>query len=144
MKAILPFNRAKTVVNDPPVKAKPQVDVNILSAIDPLTLEDSFVYVHCYFDNPVDGAFIRIWNSTFLVDTGSAAKSKLVHAENISLAPQWTLIPDFSTYSFLLIFNALPKSCTHFDLIEQIPQPGAFHVKNIHRNQQDVYHINLQ
>ena len=134
---------AKTIVQEPPVKVKPAVDVEVLSSIDPLVLEDSFVYVHCYFNNPAEGALIRIWNSTFLVDGGSTAKSKLVHAENISFAPQWTLIPDFTMYSFLLIFTALPKSCTQFDLIEQIPQPGGFHVKNIHRNQQDVYHINI-
>jgi len=134
---------AKTIIQEPPVKIKPAVDVEVLSSIDPLVLEDSFVYVHCYFDNPTEGALIRIWNSTFLVDAASTAKSKLVHAENISFAPQWTLIPDFTMYSFLLIFTALPKSCTHFDLIEQIPQPGGFHVRNIHRNQQDVYHINL-
>lgn len=134
---------AKTIVPEPPVKVKPAVDVEVLSSIDPLALEDSFVYVHCYFDNPGEGALIRIWNSTFLVDSGSTAKSKLVHAENISFAPQWTLIPDFTMYSFLLIFTALPKSCTQFDLIEQIPQTGGFHVKNIHRNQQDVYHINI-
>lgn len=143
MKALVPISRAKTIIQEPPTKVKPAVDVEILTSIDPSALEDSFVYVHCYFDNPTEGALIRIWSSTFLVDAGSAAKSKLVHVENISLAPQWTMIPDFSPYSFLLIFTSLPKSCTHFDLIEQIPQPGGFHVKNIHRNQQDVYHINI-
>jgi hypothetical protein len=140
---VLPISRAKTIVKDPPVKVKPAVDVALLLAIDPLVLEDSFVYVHCYFDNPTEGALIRIWNSTFLMDAGSTSKSKLVHTENISLAPQWTLIPDFTMYTFLLIFTSLPKACTQFDLIEQIPQPGGFHVKNIPRNQNDIYHITI-
>ncbi|RAW00084.1 hypothetical protein [Pseudochryseolinea flava] len=133
---------AKTIVKDP-VKTKPAVDVDVLSSIDPAVMEDSFVYVHCYFDNQSEGSLIRIWRTTFLVDAGSNAKSKLVHAENISFAPQWTMIPDFRNYSFLLIFTALPKSCKQFDLIEQIPQPGGFLVRNIHRNEQDVYHINI-
>jgi hypothetical protein len=86
---------------------------------------------------------IRIWKSTFLVDKDSMARSQLVHAENISIAPQWTQIPDGVTYNFLLIFSALPKSCRTFDLVEDIPQPGGFHVANIARNDTDVYHIDL-
>lgn len=136
--------RSTTCIAEPPVKSKPEVDVEVLTAIDPQTMEDSYVYVHCYFDNPAEGSLIRIWKTTFLVDTQSGSRSALVHAENISFAPQWTLIPDQMLFSFLLIFSALPKSCTQFDLVEEIPQPGGFHVKSIRRNQQDVYHVTLQ
>jgi hypothetical protein len=127
----------------PPVKTRPHIDVETLSAIDPQTLEDSFVYVHCYFNNLYPNMLIRIWKSTFLIDAHSGLRARLVHAENISFAPQWTLIPDNQVYRFLLIFEGLPKSCTHFDLLEDIPQAGGFHVKNIARNQQDVYHIDI-
>lgn len=85
----------------------------------------------------------RIWRTTFLIDKISSARSPLVHAENITLAPQWTLLPDFVSYTFLLIFSALPKACKQFDLVEEIAQPGGFVVKNIARNKSDVYHINL-
>ena len=78
-----------------------------------------------------------------LVDKTSSARSKLVHAENISVAPQWTQIPDGVTYNFLLIFSALPKACKLFDLIEDIPQAGGFFVPNISRNDTDVYHIDI-
>jgi hypothetical protein len=40
-----------------------------------------------------------------------------------------------------LIFSALPKDCSHFDLIEEIPEPGEFRVSNISRNKSDVYHL---
>jgi hypothetical protein len=53
------------------------------------------------------------------------------------------MIPDKGTYSFLLIFSALPKACILFDLIEDIPQPGGFLVKGIKRNKTDVYRITL-
>lgn len=86
---------------------------------------------------------IRIWRTTYLIDKGSSSRSKLVHAENISFAPAWTAIPDKTRYSFLLIFNALPKSCQRFDLLEEISQPGGFFVPDIQRNQTDVYHIDL-
>lgn len=137
-------NGSGTRVKEAPPQVKPAVEVEVLSAIDPSTLEDSFVYVHCYFNNRWKDMLIRIWKTTYLVDKGSGSRSGLVHVENISLAPVWTLIPDGTTYSFLLIFSALPKTCQQFDLLEDIRQPGGFHITDIPRNETDVYHIDLK
>jgi hypothetical protein len=120
------------------------IGVDTLASIDPEVLEDSYVYVHCQFPISAPGMLIRIWKTTVLKDCHSSAQSQLLHAENISYAPQWTMIPDAGTYTFLLIFSALPKSCTLFDLVEDIPQPGGFLVKNIARNKTDVYRITLE
>lgn len=125
----------------PPVKTKPEPEVEVITAL--ATLADSHVYVHCYFDNQSDDMLIRIWRSTFLIDRASGARSELVHAENISFAPQWTMIQKRGTFSFLLIFSALPKECTVFDLLEDIPQAGGFFIKGIERNQLDVYHVDV-
>lgn len=139
----IPFPLAgDPAIAEPPVKTKPAIDVEVLSAIDPQTLEDSFVYVHCYYNNPSPDMLIRIWRTTFLVDHTSGARSSLVHAENISFAPMWTMIPK-GRYTFLLVFSALQKSCSQFDLIEEIAQPGGFHVPDIQRTQSDVYHIDI-
>jgi hypothetical protein len=126
-----------------PVKTKPEVEREVLASIDPATLEDQHVYVHCYFDNQSDDMLIRIWQSTFLIDRASGARSELIHIENISYAPQWTMIPKKGTFSFLLIFSALPKDCTVFDLLEDIPQAGGFFVQGIKRNELDVYHEDI-
>ncbi len=134
---------SKVITKNPPPKVKPEVDSDALEFIASLTQKDSHVYIHYYFDNPYSDALIRIWKTTFLTDKDSGFKSSLIHAEKISLAPQWTLIPDGITYSFLLIFSALPKSCKVFDFIEEISQPGGFVVRDIQRNDTDVYHINL-
>ena len=133
--------RSAVKVIEPQVK--PIVDVDTLTSIDPASLEDSFVYVHCHFENTSDEMLIRIWRTTFLVDKNSATRSQLVHAENISVAPQWTMIPRKGDFTFLLIFGGLPKSCLVFDMIEEITQPGGFHIKNIKRNETDVYHIDI-
>lgn len=122
---------------------KPKVDVDTLASIDPSSFDDSYVYVHCHFENTSDEMLIRIWRTTFLIDRNSSTRSQLVHAENISYAPQWTIIPGKQDFSFLLIFGGLPKSCMVFDLVEEIAQPGGFHVKNIRRNETDVYHIDI-
>jgi hypothetical protein len=140
---MLPIAAGPVRIKDAPAKIKPEVDSDTLTSIDSATLEDSYVYVHCYFQNAYKDMLIRIWKSTFLVDKASSSRSRLIHAENISFAPQWTQIPDGVTYNFLLIFSALPKSCQSFDLLEDIPQPGGFFVENIQRNETDVYHIDL-
>lgn len=129
---------------EPPGKTKPEVAVETRTQINAEVREDSFVYVHCYFHNAWKDMLIRIWKTTFLIDRTSDIRSKLVHVENISLAPVWTQIPDGVTYSFLLIFSGLPKSCRQFDLVEEIDQPGGFFIENISRNETDVYHIDLK
>jgi hypothetical protein len=126
-----------------PEIVKPEVDAEVLTSVDTSTLNDSFVYVHCYFRNKWENMLIRIWKTTFLIDEFSGTRSSLLHAENISMAPRWTQIPDGLEYSFLLIFSGLPKTCKQFDLVEEISEPGGFFVRNISRNETDVYHINI-
>jgi hypothetical protein len=125
------------------IPIKPKVETDVLTAIDSWTLEDQHVYVHCYYKNDLPEMLIRVWRSTFLIDKVSGAKSELVHAEKISFAPQWTIIQGKITFSFLLIFSALPKDCNVFDLVEDIPQAGGFFVPNIKRNELDVYHVDI-
>jgi hypothetical protein len=131
-------------IKEPPVKTKTAVDIEVLTSIDTSTLEDSFVYVHCYFPNQSPDMLIRIWRTTFLIDKATGLRSTLVHAENITFAPVWTQIRGTGMYSFLLIFSALPKSCQNFDLVEDIPQPGGFFIGDISRNETDVYHVDLK
>jgi hypothetical protein len=131
-------------IKEAPDKTKPNIESSVLAAIDPAVLDDSYVYVHCYFDNSFEEALIRIWKTTFLIDHVSGTKSQLVHAENISIAPLWTVIPDNKVHNFILIFSALPKGCKIFDLVEEIPQPGGFHIRNIQRNERDVYHVTMK
>jgi hypothetical protein len=132
-----------TITKDIPV-VKPEIDIEVLSSIETNTLTDAHIYVHCHYHNPYDEMFIRVWRSTFLVDAASGTRAKLLHAENISYAPIWTYIPGRKTYAFLLIFSSLPKECNVFDLIEDIPQAGGFHVAGILRNEKDVYHVTIE
>ena len=104
MKALLHHSPRLNKEPEPPAVSRPEVDIEALTHIDAATLEDSYVYVHCYFHNKWENMLIRIWKTTYLVDNGSGTRSKLIHAENISLAPVWTQIPDKVQYSFLLIF----------------------------------------
>ncbi|MBL7870383.1 MAG: hypothetical protein JNM78_02140 [Cyclobacteriaceae bacterium] len=132
-----------STIKEPEPLTKPVVEQEILTAIDPQSLEDSHVYVHCYFQNDSSEMLIRVWRSTFLIDRTSGSRSELIHAENITYAPIWTAIPGMAPYSFLLIFSALPKDCKVFDLLEDIPQSNGFFVSGIKRNELDVYHVDI-
>jgi hypothetical protein len=134
---------SSTETDLPPVKTTPKVDLDVLAAIDTEWLEDAFIYVHCHVPDQWKDMLIRIWRTTYLIDPQGTARASLLHAINISYAPQWTMVPRRGNYTFLLIFEMLPKSCAAFDLVEEIPQPGGFHIPGIARNQTDVYHITL-
>jgi len=99
--------------------------------------EERQTIVHC---NCGDVYAYRVWPSTYLIETESGKKAKLLHAFNISLAPLWT---ENNGKGFALVFEGLSKGCRSFDLIEIIPEPGGFEVKGIARNNSDVYSVNL-
>ncbi len=100
-----------------------------------LESEERQTIVHCSCGD--DYAF-RIWPSTYLIEQGTGKRAKLITAFNISFAPQWTLNDG---KGFTLIFEGLSKGCKAFDLKEIIPQEGGFEIKNIQRNNMDVYQV---
>lgn len=125
---------------------KPSVEIKkeLLEELQTLVQEESQVIIHCIFDGTnTSDCLIRIWPTTFLYDTGSSHRSELVHAEHITLYPTWTLVPDGATMHFSLIFTGLPKSCSAFDFIEEIPEDGGFRAFGINRNASDVYYIKV-
>ena len=130
--------KVHTIVEEPDVKLDKRLKDELLSEM----LEEGTVIVHCSFTT-IDGMNIRIWNSTFLIDKVTGTRSRMLHAENITIAPQWMIIPAGATARFTLIFAPLPKSCEFFDLLEDIPQAGGFFIQNIKRNKSDVYYIDI-
>ncbi|MFN5346736.1 MAG: hypothetical protein ACK44N_11115 [Bacteroidota bacterium] len=108
-------------------------------AADAVAVESQVVvHVSILSSEPVN---LRIWGSTYLFDQHSNHHSKLVHFENISLAPTWTSVHTAKPYKFTLLFEGLPQSCIQFDLIEIALGEGCFEFKNITRNQSDVYYV---
>lgn len=109
----------------------------------PLEETERQTIVHCsHFLEAGDG--IRIWKTTYLVEIPTGRKRKLLHAENISIYPTWTIMDKGGNYKFTLIFEGLSKDCGSFDLIEEIPQPGGFECRGIKRNQTDVYRVTIK
>lgn len=109
----------------------------------PETMREGQVTVHCNILGSDEAMYIRIWESTFLLDNGSEHSSQLQFAFNVSMYPHWTAIPLGKNYKFTLIFSPLPKTCTSFDLQEIIPEQGGLHITNIVRNKSDVYVIDI-
>ncbi len=133
-------------LEEPDVITKPKVEIDesLLAELQSYTQTEGQVIVHCLlYSTRVSGTLIRIWPSTYLFDNHSAHKSELVTAENITFHPVWQEVPAGKIAHFTLIFTALPKSCSSFDLIEVIPQLNGFTALEIQRNQTDVYFIRI-
>ena len=105
--------------------------------------EESQVTIKCSYTSHKYVNAIRVWKTTFLYPKNSSNRSKLIHSEGISLFPVWTQLRIRQTINFTLIFSALPKDCSHFDLIELTDNSNGFSALNIARNNTDVYFIDF-
>lgn len=123
---------------------KPIILKEILESLQTKLEEEKQVVVHCCFPaSPLLGNLIRIWHSTYLFDNNSEHKSRLIHAENITIFPNWTPVPFMRDFWFTLIFSGLPKDCKSFDLKEVISEEGGFFVGSIKRNSSDIYRVKI-
>jgi hypothetical protein len=127
-----------------PTLPKVSLDPGLLELAKAYPDLEQQVIVHCEF-NPgfFLGPRIRIWPTTYLIPKGGTTKAKLLQVDHISFYPEWTPIERFTLHRFTLIFEGLPKECTSFDLIEEIPEPGGFVVRDIPRVTSDIYTVSV-
>lgn len=102
--------------------------------------EQGQMLIHCHFKSEEE-SYIRIWPSTFVICRDTGKRNKLLHAENISIYPNWTKVLGKHKHSFTLIFARLPKKTVVFHLLEDIPEEGGFNKMNLKRNNNDVYEV---
>jgi hypothetical protein len=127
-------------------RPKVEIDPKLLDQLQHQIQEMGQVVIHFVYYTPpyVEDSRIRIWPTTYLYDHNSPHKSELVHAENITYYPEWhKCVPGTNSF-FTLIFSGLPRSCSRFDCIEECDnQWGAFEIRNMVRNQSDVYYVQI-
>jgi hypothetical protein len=121
----------------PEILNKPRFDTRVLEEVS--DERQTIVHVACH-DTIFGILFIRIWPTTFLVQKDSTRK-KLLHSFNVGKYPNYIAVPD--GHVFTLIFEGLDKGCESFDLLEDIPEPGGFFIKNIGRNKSDIYYLDI-
>ncbi len=130
----------------PSIITKPKVDISedLLAELETFVQTEGQVIVHCLLYSTVKtGTLVRIWPTTYLFDKDSPHRSELVTAENICYYPTWQQVAPGKVAHFTLIFSALPRACSSFDLVEVIPQLNGFNAPNIQRNDTDVYYVRL-
>ena len=126
------------------IQPVPIIHPGVREDIATLFADEAQVIVHVTYRKVAGyGNYIRIWPTTYLVPQEGGNRSKLVHAENICYAPDWYCMPEGRTYRFTLIFTPLPKVCRLFHLWEDIDEPNGFIIRNIPRNDKDVYEVDL-
>lgn len=113
-----------------------QIDPALLSEIRQDRERCTIVY--CMHINLIEeGVRMRVWPGTCLVQDNGVRK-KLVQAYGISVYPEWQIV-ERGVIAFTLVFEGLDKDCRKFDLVEDIPEPGGFLVRDFERNELDVY-----
>lgn len=124
-------------------KPKVEIEADLLKKLKAQTQEMGQVVIHCLYQDILPwGSAIRIWPSTYLFDCHSEHRSELIHAENITMYPEWTSCDPFNKVHFTLIFSGLPSSCSMFNLEEFCNNSGGeFVCHNIPRNESDVYYL---
>lgn len=105
------------------------------------TLEEKQVIVHCIVTGIPNYNTVRVWPTIYLVPKEFDRKSKLLHHFNIALYPDSQLIGATGKHHFTLIFEGLPSGCKYFDILEIIPETGAFEARHIARNESDTYRV---
>ena len=103
--------------------------------------EEGLVIVNCSYHSMIS-SYIRIWDTTVLIDRSSGHRSRLLQAINIPLAPVWMTVKEGTT-RFTLVFSGLPENCETFDLYEDIQLWGKFEVRGIRRNTDDIYEVTI-
>lgn len=99
------------------------------------------VIVHCTVTGIPNYNTVRVWPTIYLFPLESNKKSKLLHHFNIVLYPNMQPIGATGKHQFTLIFEGLPSNCKYFDIVEIIPETGAFEARNITRNESDTYQV---
>jgi hypothetical protein len=111
--------------------------------VDLLMLEERQVILHSYHFSVGFFDRIRIHPNTCLIDLDTSYRSPMLQNFNISLAPDWTWMELGRRFEFTLVFAGLPKDCTRFDMLEDVPDTGRLHIRNIQRSKSDVYYLRM-
>lgn len=103
----------------------------------------SQVTVKCKYTCTGVNRFIHLRKNTCLVAKETRQKSKLIYAENIPFYPDFKEVLKNETVEFLMVFDGLPKACRSFDFVESISRKNGLICRNIKRNTNDFYNINI-
>ena len=136
----MPFNPPQCSIQ---TETEVQIDEATRLALSAQHAEQGQVILHVTYNSTDVMEWIRIWPTTYLVPLPASEKVQLIQAYNIGIYPKWLPIAANKPHIFTLVFGALPKSCTSFDLWEKISEPGGFLIRDIQRNKSDVYHLKM-
>ncbi len=99
------------------------------------------VIVHCTIAAEASPGSFFIRRATALVDHATKRTYPLLHTAGIRHEMPDVVKVAGRPLHFTLYFAGLPRSCTHFDMVERTTDAFAFTVRNMERNARDVYRV---
>lgn len=128
-------------------KRNVKIDFSLINRIKTVKNEESQTIIHCNYVAPEkfdNGGWVNINSTTFLINENSRSKLKLIHRENIPIAPdRHYFLKAGEKIRFTLVFQGLPKSWRSFSLCEKTLFGDGFIIKNILKNSTGIYEINI-
>jgi hypothetical protein len=128
-------------------KKKHKIDQSILKDLEKIDTLEGATIIHCHYTAPkkyINGGWINISPSTYLIDKSSSNMLKMTQVEGIPLSPsQHHFSRVYEKKTFTLFFPALPKSWEMFTLMELIDSDNPWVKHDIPRNNSGVYHLNI-
>jgi hypothetical protein len=124
---------------NPVIEEKIEIAPELLEQLQ--TQVEKQVIVHCTVTGIPNYNTVRVWPTIYLIPKEFDRKSKLLHHFNIALYPNSQRIGATGKHHFTLIFEGLPSGCKYFDIVEIIPEKGAFEAMHIARNESDTYQV---
>ena len=124
-----------------------KIDMSLINRAKVYKKEESQTIIHCNYVAPErfdKGGWVNINSTTFLINETGKQRVKLIHNENIPIAPDkhYFLKPG-EKMRFTLIFQGIPKTWNRFSLCEKTLIGDGFVVKDIFKNKSGVYEINI-
>lgn len=103
--------------------------------------------LHCTYISKqkyVNGGWVNIWPTTYLVDENNLIFISLLHADGVPMSPEKHYFKKpGEVFQFTLLFPGLPKDWKKFSFREMTGSLKGFTIDNIPRNETGVYHVHL-
>ncbi|MEI7474831.1 MAG: hypothetical protein WCK67_08625 [bacterium] len=137
--------RSSQIISEPP---KIIVNKDTLRKIKNSLYDERVTIIHCTYvakQKFINGGWVNIYPSTYLMNPVDRNQLKLQHAVNIPLAPSKHYFnKPGDVKKFILYFPPIPRHWKIFHLLEETNDNSGFTACNLEGNNSGIYEVFLE